>query len=236
MNLETKNAILQCYPFKIEMHTHSSPASSCSDVKPEVVVKYYKERGYDAIVMTNHFLRNGDKPTVMNRQLADYRAACQVGEQLGLKVLLGTEARFDENPNDYLIYGVDEDILDQIFDYFELGVEAFRKNVPLNNSVFVQAHPYRKPSVPIDPALLDGVEVFNLHPNHNSAIALAALYAKESPSLLITAGSDFHHDVRGHCGICALRTSVLPNDSFELAEILKSRDYVLQIYDTILLP
>ncbi len=236
MSLDAKEALLQRYPYKIEMHAHSSPASTCSEVKPEVVVRYYKERGYDAIVLTNHFLHSADKQTLIDRQLDDYRLACQVGEQIGLKVLLGTEARFDENPNDYLIYGVDANILGQIYDYFECGVEAFRKNIPLNNSVFVQAHPYRKPCAPIATSLLDGVEVYNLHPNHNSKIALAALYAFESPSLLVTAGSDFHHDEPGHCGNCALRTAVLPNDSFELAKILKSRDYVLQVYDTVLIP
>jgi len=65
---------------------------------------------------------------------------------------------------------------------------------------------------------------------------MAALYASENPSLLVTAGTDFHHDVRGHCGICALRTPVLPEDSFQLAEILKAKDYVIQIYDAILIP
>ena len=46
------------------------------------------------------------------------------------------EIRFTENVNDYLIYGVDRDILSVCYDYLTKGVEVFRKEVKLQNSVF----------------------------------------------------------------------------------------------------
>ena len=38
------------------------------------------------------------------------------------------------------------------------------------------------------------------------------------------------------CGMVALRTKTLPEDSFELADILKSRDYVIEIGGNMIFP
>ena len=84
---------------------------------------------------------------------------------------------------------------------------------------------------------LDGVEVFNMHPGHNSRIGLAALYANENKGPIITAGADFHHPKLNHEGLSALRTENLPEDSFALAKLLRSQDYVLELgRGTIVLP
>lgn len=234
-----KQSLLQQYPYKIELHAHSSPASRCSEVSPEELVDTYAKLGYDGLVLTNHFyIANFVGMTgaeAVERHLSDYERACKAAETLGIRVYLGAEVRFSEHPNDYLIYGVDAAILSAVFDYLEKGMGAFRQAVPLKNSLFVQAHPFRSPSEPADPALLDGVEVFNLHPNHNSRIALAQAYAKEHPQLIRTAGSDYHHPIPGHAGNTALRTRVLPEDSFALAELLRSGDYLLTAGETILL-
>ena len=53
----------------------------------------------------------------------------------------------------------------------------------------------------------------------------------------VTAGSDFHHKNLGHEAVSAIRTKDLPKDSYELAKILKSGDYALEIgEDAIVLP
>ena len=96
------------------------------------------------------------------------------------------------------------------------------------DSVFLQAHPFRDGMVLADPTILDGIEVFNLHPNHNSRVGIAALYAKENNFPVITAGSDFHHKDRKHEGVAALRARYLPEDSFGLASLLKSGDYLFE--------
>ena len=238
MNMQVQEQLYQQYPYKIEMHAHSNPASHCSEIAPERVVELYKEKGYDAIVLTNHFhnIWEKDKKKVIATQLEDYHRALEAGKRMGLRVLLGTEVRFNENGNDYLIYGVNEDILSVLFDYLPKGLAAFRKEVPLKNSVFIQAHPFRPHCVIADSALLDGIEVFNLHPHHNSNAQAAMEHAFLHPEFIFTAGSDFHHEKPGHCASTALLSRTLPTDSFELTALLKSRDYLLRLHDSIFVP
>jgi hypothetical protein len=55
---------------------------------------------------------------------------------------------------------------------------------------------------------------------------MAAKFAEEK-SKIMTVGTDYHHV--GHHGLCATRTSVLPNDTHELIDVLKSDDFVIEI-------
>jgi len=146
-----------------------------------------------------------------------------------MQVILGAEIRFEENHNDYLIYGVDEAVLSACYDYLGKGVEAFRREVYLPNSVFLQAHPFRDGMVRAKAKLLDGVETFNMHPGHNSRIGLAARFAEENGIKIRIAGSDFHHPNLGHEAVSAMRSEILPRDSFELAELLKIGNYIFEI-------
>ena len=81
----------------------------------------------------------------------------------------------------------------------------------------------------VNPELLDGMETFNMHPGHNASIGKVVKYAKENNLKITTAGGDYHHKNRGHEGVSAIRTKVLPADSFELAEVLKSGDYLFEV-------
>ena len=153
----------------------------------------------------------------------------KVGEEYGLKVYLGAEIRFTENENDYLIYGLTEEMLPEIYAYLPFGVENFRKKYPMQNSAFIQAHPFRDGMVEIDPALLDGIETFNMHPGQRSRNAVANLYAAEKDFGIRIVGSDFHF-LRGRgLAVSAIRTKTLPEDTFALAAILKSGDFLGEI-------
>ena len=44
------------YRYRIELHAHSNPLSSCSEVTAPQLVDLYKSLGFDALVLTNHFL------------------------------------------------------------------------------------------------------------------------------------------------------------------------------------
>ena len=236
---DIKNTLAQTYPCRLELHAHTNPASPCGDAPPEKLVQLYLEAGFDGVVITNHFSHAafGDisREAFVNAQLSDYERACQAAEGTKLKIYLGVEARFDENDNDYLLYGVDEEILGKLYDYLDKGLAAFRAEVKLPDSAFIQAHPFRDGCVPADAKLLDGVEVFNMHPNHNSRIALAARYAKEQSISLTVAGTDFHHVKPGYIATTALRCRELPKDSFGVAQLLKSGDYILEIGDKFVL-
>ena len=220
------------YKYRIELHAHSKPVSPCSEIPPEQLIKVYKDLGFDAIALTNHLIiynKDQNREEYLKSYIYDYEKSLELGERAGIKVLFGTEIRFTENNNDYLIYGIDKVMLGEIYDLLPYGIENFRKNYPLDKSVFIQAHPFRNGIELVDPELLDGIEVYNLHPGHNSRVAVASAYAKENGKDIVTIGTDYHHP--GHEGLTALRSKILPEDSFGLAEILKSKDYIFEVAD-----
>ena len=238
---QLKDQLCQQYSFRIELHAHTKPVSGCSEVLPEELVAIYREKGYDAVVVTNHFIfgqfEHAEREEFLDQYLADYEKTVAAAEDSGLRVLLGAELRFAQNCNDYLLFGVDREILATCYNYLPKGLEAFRREVSLPNSVFVQAHPFRDGMTPVDLSLLDGIETFNMHPGHNSRVGFAARCAKDNRLPIRTVGTDFHHKNQGHEGISALRTATLPNDSFELAALLRSGDYVFEIGEgSIVLP
>lgn len=232
MDLSTlKNQLLLHYHHKIELHAHTHPVSACSEVSPKELVETYKGIGFDAVTVTNHFALSNEfsKEDYIRRYLNDFTEAKKRGDEIGIKVYLGAEIRFTENNNEYLIYGVNKVMLEDIYDLLTCGVEGFRKQYLMPNSVFIQAHPMRDGIKRVSPALLDGIEAFNMHPHHNSKVGLAALYAKEENHAIITAGSDYHHANKDHEGLAAIRTPYLPEDSFALAKLLKEGDYLLEV-------
>lgn len=226
------------YPYRIEMHAHTAPQSKCGELAPDEVVELYARKGFDAIVLTNHFMGDGymvgeNKEEKVKEYLRGFEEARAAGEKCGIKVYLGLEIRFSrENDNDYLIYGADEEIVASCYDFLEGSLLDFRENMPLPKSVFLQAHPFRDSIERVNPELLDGIETFNMHPGQNSRICFAARYAEENGMKIRTCGSDFHHRGLGHEAVSALRTKVLPKDSFELAEILRTCDYIFEVGGT----
>ena len=235
MRKQIKETLVKTYPYRVELHAHTNPASPCGKATPEELVQLYLDAGFDGVVITNHFSHAayGDlsREAFVEMQMADYERACKAAQGTKLKIYLGVEARFDEDNNDYLLYGVDREILGKIYDYLGKGLAAFRAEVKLPSSVLIQAHPFRDGCVPAEGKLLDGVEVFNMHPGHNPRSALAALYAKQNNIPLTVAGTDFHHIKPGYIATAALRCRALPEDTFGLAELLRSGDYVFEIGD-----
>lgn len=233
MNIkELKQSLVNEYKFRTELHAHTSPASSCSEIPPEEVAEIYKALGYDAVTIANHFsfsYQDSQKNEVIERFFSDFEKAEKRGKEIGINVILAAEIRFTENENDYLIYGVTRKMMDEIYDLLPWGVDNFRKVYSMPDSVFLQAHPFRDGMQSVNPAILDGIEVFNLHPNHNSRVGIASVYADEQIFPIITAGSDFHHKNRKHEGVSAIRSKFLPKDSFELASLLKSGDFLLEV-------
>ena len=95
--------------YKTELHAHTKPVSRCSDIDAKRLVEIYKEKGYDSIVLTNHFIVQLQGKTVEEKikwYLEDYYKCVEAGKVLGLNIILGAELRFTENNNDYLIFTV----------------------------------------------------------------------------------------------------------------------------------
>ena len=228
---ELKKQLQDHFCHRVELHTHSKPMSNCSSAEPKELVAKYKELGYSAVTLANHFIYNDGETAeeYVERFFCDYREAEAEGERLGIKVYLAAEIRFTENVNDYLLFGVDKQMLIDIYKLLPGGIENFRKVYPMPNSVLIWAHPKRDRMTPIDPALVDGVESFNLHSGQFGRIGLTALMALEHNVQIITAGSDVHSTKGEGLGVSAVRLQELPEDSFGLAKVLRSGDYVLEI-------
>ena len=221
--------MLEEYKNILELHCHSAGISHCSDIPAPDLVRYYKEAGYSGLVITNHFYPWMPKNEKMYNKykedyIEEYHFLESLGESFGVKVYLGMEIRFDENDNDYLLYGIDEDFIMDLprdFETFEEFVPFVREYPEV---IVIQAHPFRSGMVIKDSALLDGIEVYNLHPNHNSRVGLAAKYAEMEDFEICTCGSDFHH--LGQHALGGLMTKELPEDNKALVKCIREE----QIY------
>lgn len=230
---------IQNYKYKYDLHVHTSPVSKCGDIDPRGCVDRYMELGFSGFAITNHFgqtvLRDfTSKEDFMDFYLKDFFIAKKYGEELGFDVIFGLEIRFPESTNEYLVYGIDEDDAYRAYDYIFGNYEAFYKGFKNDKNVILQAHPYRHPCFLQNTDILDGIEVFNMHPHHNSCVSLAARTAQENPRLIISGGTDFHHE--GHQGLCALCSGERINNSFSLSKLLKSRDYIFDVCGNKILP
>ena len=230
-----KDELLKEYTHRIELHAHSMPVSACCTCPNERFLELYAKNKVETVCLTNHFTKDNrifegkTKKESIDAYLEGYEVLKEKALPYGINIVLGCEINFKENHNDYLLYGVNREILEEAFDYFDKGVEEYRKNVKLPDSLFIQAHPFRNNMTKIDPVLLDGVETMNFHPNHNSRNSSCAGYAKENKIDLCTGGSDFHDDVEYAAAALLLLSKTAVGDSFELAKLLKSRDYIFQL-------
>jgi len=180
------------------MHVHTAEVSPCGKVSAQELVRLYKEAGYDGIVITDHYfdgyfdsLGHLDWEEKIDMFLSGYNKALAEGQRIGLEVVLGIEIRFTENVNDYLVYGIDADFLKKYKELYKLGIEGFKRFTRGMDILIYQAHPFRQWMQLADPALLDGVEVFNGNPRHNSMNDKALAFAKKH-NLKMISGSDFH--------------------------------------------
>ena len=59
-----KMSLSQTYPYRTELHAHTSPASLCGRLSPEELVELYLSLGVQGIVITNHLntYSRGDRP------------------------------------------------------------------------------------------------------------------------------------------------------------------------------
>ncbi len=230
---------LKKYKYKYDLHVHTSPVSTCADFSSEETVDFYRETGYDGFALTNHFnigvmQEYTTKNDFVAYYLNDYEKAKSYGKKSGIDVILGMEIRFPENTNDYLVYGITEDDVYRAFDYIYKDYRTFYTEFKTDRNIIIQAHPFRNSATLMALDYLDGIEVFNMHPGHNSRIGIAAKLAKENPDLLILGGTDFHHE--NHQGMCAVCTPKRIRNSIDMATLIHSRDYIFDVWGNKIIP
>ena len=210
---------------KIEMHVHTSEGSPCAQADAESIVRAYSQAGYDAIVITNHFdnelLKDFGKTDEekIGRYLLGYRNAKSVEAHYNIKVMLGVEIRLEPDSEDFLIYGIDEAFLMQYPNLCFMSQKEIYELCHLYGAVFYQAHPFREPCRPQNPAFLDGVE-YNQRPNSGNNNEELAEWLKNYPTLKLISGSDCQSlDQVGFGGIEIPQTV---SDIKELVDLMKN--------------
>ena len=232
-----KDKLMAEYSYKTELHCHTLPVSGCSHIYPEEMVQLYKKLGVDTIVLTNHYhpeiVTRYTKEEAVERYLKAFHDLKEYADAEGMAAIFGMEVRFAENFNDYLVYGLSEEDTEPIFDHLSGDLAAFHKAFKRESNLIFQAHPFRDGMALADPKYLDGIEAFNMYPRANSRVALARAYAQQQ-GMRIIGGSDCH--VQGHEGCILLRTKEKIETSQQLVAVLKSGDYVFEVFGSVILP
>lgn len=213
------------------MHTHTSETSPCAHISAKDILKMYKAAGYDTVVITDHYskwaseqygAKTADEVTF--HFLKGYREALKYAKKYDINVLLGCEVTLTESPNDYLLYGVNESFFFRHNFLYNLSIEELSEICHNEGVLIIQAHPGRAYCERVNPALLDGAEVYNGNPRHNSNNDKTYAWAYEH-DLIMTSGSDFHEEEDiAHGGIiteCEIKTEE------QLINTLLSGDYSL---------
>lgn len=181
-----------------EAHFHTSDVSTCAHISAKEAVELYKNAGYSGVVVTDHFSTDcfENKYPGENRKdkidyfLRGYKEAKKL-ETEDFAVMLGLELRFDENDNDYLVYGADEAFLYENEGITKMTAKQFKKLAEKNQLTVIQAHPFRIDSNITNPRYIDGIEIYNGNRRHDSSNNIAEMWAKKH-GFITTSGSDFH--------------------------------------------
>ncbi len=216
--------------YKYELHCHTKETSLCGQIPAAEIVKMYKEQGYNGIVITDHYSPMTFKPsrvwrpqTDMDFYLSGYKEALKYADE-NFTVLLGMEIRYYATANDYLVYGVTEEFLRNSGNLMKLYPKKFYKLAKENNMLVLQAHPFRKMMIRINPKHLDGTEVFNGKANLE-ANKKSAEWAEENNMAVRVSGSDFHRPSNLAKGGIITNEPIRTND--ELLKILRSGNFEL---------
>lgn len=221
--------------YKYELHAHTHECDRDARLGARELVRACKDAGYDGIVITDHYIERfytrwfpEEVEGLSHRQqvarwMKGYYTAKDEGEKIGFTVLPGAEVRFDNYPNDYLLYGLQEDFFYTVPRLNEMGtLKALLQILPQEVCV-VQAHPFRDDMAVADPRDLFGLEVFN-GGTEKFRNELARIYAQHY-GVAMTSGSDIHGMSRlGKGGIMTDTKIQTPED---LIAVLRSGNYAL---------
>ena len=217
--------------FKTELHIHTSPISRCAKVDALTTAQHFYDEGYNTIVITNHLSPKllekvitcdpSDWKGVTDCYLSDYRLARDAFKGK-MNVLLGIELRVHENNNDYLIYGINEEFVYNLGNVMDQKLKDIVPKIHEAGGLIFQAHPFRNKMTVTDPAILDGIEVYNTAPVHDNRNDIACMWAKKF-NLLHSIGQDYHRADYLLGGGILTDTEITTSE--QLAEVLKSGNF-----------
>ncbi len=212
--------------YKTDLHCHTSAESSCASEDYRDTVDKYIREGYTSFVLTNHFTEEmrGDllHADYVKRYFDEIRRAQKYAAGR-INVIEGVELKLGNN--DYLIFGVSEEILADFPQVFDGILRDAYNYFHSKGCVLIQAHPFRYGMRIVRPVDVDGYEVMNTHHHHDSRNAFARMWAEQvgGKDKILTAGTD-HHDA---CQIpdAGILTDEPIKNSDDLLRILKAKKY-----------
>ncbi len=185
--------------FLYETHMHTCLASACGKSTGKEHARFYKERGFTGIIMTDHFFRGN---TAISRELPweeridlffrGYEDAKEEGDRIGLDVFFGLEE--NHAGDEYLIYGLDKAYMKAHPEMQHWTRKQQLEEVHKAGGCVIQAHPFRirgyMDRIRLGLLFCDGIEAANAG-NEPLDDARAFQYGTEY-GLVMTAGSDNH--------------------------------------------
>ena len=219
--------------FKTELHLHTIEVSKCAHSPTELTAQRYIEAGYTTVVVTNHLspwtrTPDPDKTPTWEEKLDYFFSGVDIFREAAggrLNVLAGVEFRFNNSDtNDYLVHGLGKDFWLAHPELPTLKVKDLSALVREAGGLLYQAHPFRNSMTVTNPALLDGIEIYNGHIGHDSRNDIAALWAKKF-NLKTISGSDYHDPTS--CIDGGILTEEPITTTEQLMEILRSEKYEL---------
>lgn len=220
--------------FKYDIHVHTSETSRCGLMTAADTVRLYKAAGYTGLCITDHYSHScfdweaGTWREKCDRFLKGFRAALDAAD--GLNIMLGAELHFGNHgrhtykSNDYLVYGISEELLYAYPELHHLTLPEFSKIAKKHDLLIIQAHPMRNNMELVHLDLLDGIEVYNGNQNHEARNDKAESFALEH-GYIMTSGSDCHE--QKHVARGGILTNKQLHTSAELRDLLKSGEYEL---------
>ena len=213
---------------KYEIHSHTKETSQCAAINAKELVEKYKELGYSGIVITNHYSdmtfslkEMFNKKARIEHYLAGYREAKKY-ETEDFSVLLGVELRFFLNGNDYLIYGVSEELIEKTPFLLPMYLKKASRFFRNNGCIVIQAHPFRPYIYRANAKYLDGVEILN-GKSSKEENDKALKWAERKGLKIRTAGSDCHRATGA--GLTGIITNEPIKTNDDLLRILRNGEF-----------
>ena len=136
--------------FYYELHAHTCVSSLCSIVEPEEYIKFYMDRGYSGMVVTDHFYYGN---TAINRKLPwdvfideyckSFERVKAEGDKHGFTVFFGFEQKFMDGNDEYIVLGISPEWLKAHPEIRDMKREPLFKTVRQAGGFVIQAHPFR---------------------------------------------------------------------------------------------
>ena len=217
-----------------ETHCHSSQCSRCAVSTAQELVRAYCIKGYDGLVLTDHFIWGN---TAVSRRLPwdermrqyyeAYLDAKKAAEGLDFDVIFGFEHAYGDG-KEVLVYGVELDFLLVNPDIPQLSLDRFVERIHEAGGIVIQAHPYRNRSyvnMAVEPRwdIVDGIEIYNT--GNQPGEDARALRMAPREDYILTSGGDIHYDRDERIGHAGVLLPQRVKTSKEFADALKRREH-----------